>query len=140
MNPDLSNSHNIDFTVSAVQHLSGYDLYFALARGVPGTEALDMSKFFDTNYHYLVPELATTVTPKPDFSLLYDKVRVCANPPFACHPLSSAGSLHMLQLLLPADPYVSMSLSVRVACAQYWGCPKLYKGRYAEVLRACARR
>ncbi|CAL8468951.1 g8492 [Coccomyxa elongata] len=56
-------------------HLSGYDLYFALARGVPGTEALDMSKFFDTNYHYLVPELATTVTPKPDFSLLYDKVK-----------------------------------------------------------------
>jgi 5-methyltetrahydropteroyltriglutamate--homocysteine methyltransferase len=57
------------------QHLSGYDLYFALARGVPGTEALDMSKFFDTNYHYLVPELATTVQPKPDFSLLYDKVQ-----------------------------------------------------------------
>lgn len=56
------------------QHLSGYDLYFAMARGVPGTEALDMSKFFDTNYHYLVPELASTVSPKPDFSLLYDKV------------------------------------------------------------------
>ena len=37
-----------------------------------------MSKFFDTNYHYLVPELATTVTPKPDFSLLYDKVHTCA--------------------------------------------------------------
>ena len=57
-----------------MQHLSGYDLYFAMARGVPGTEALDMSKFFDTNYHYLVPELASTVSPKPDFSILVEKV------------------------------------------------------------------
>ncbi len=32
--------------------------YYAMARG--GT-ALDMSKFFDTNYHYLVPELGPEV-------------------------------------------------------------------------------
>lgn len=56
------------------QALSGYELYFAMARGVPGTEALDMSKFFDTNYHYLVPELGASVTPKPDFSILLEKV------------------------------------------------------------------
>jgi hypothetical protein len=63
---------------ACAQHLSGYDLYFAMARGVPGTEALDMSKFFDTNYHYLVPELAATVSPKPDFSFLLEKARPCA--------------------------------------------------------------
>ena len=34
--------------------LSGYDLYFAMARGAEGSVALDMSKFFDTNYHYMV--------------------------------------------------------------------------------------
>ena len=34
--------------------LSGLDLYFAMARGAAGVEALDMSKFFNTNYHYLV--------------------------------------------------------------------------------------
>lgn len=34
--------------------LSGYDLYFAMARGAEGAVALDMSKFFDTNYHYMV--------------------------------------------------------------------------------------
>ena len=34
--------------------LSGYDLYFAMARGTEGAVALDMSKFFDTNYHYMV--------------------------------------------------------------------------------------
>ncbi|MGC3966711.1 MAG: 5-methyltetrahydropteroyltriglutamate--homocysteine S-methyltransferase [Pirellulales bacterium] len=39
-------------------------LYFAMARGVADehgkrTSALEMTKWFDTNYHYLVPELAT---------------------------------------------------------------------------------
>ena len=34
------------------------DTYFALARGTGGLPALEMTKWFDTNYHYLVPELA----------------------------------------------------------------------------------
>ena len=32
--------------------------YFALARGGTGRPALELTKWFDTNYHYLVPELA----------------------------------------------------------------------------------
>jgi 5-methyltetrahydropteroyltriglutamate--homocysteine methyltransferase len=32
--------------------------YFMMARGNAGQPALDMTKWFDTNYHYLVPELA----------------------------------------------------------------------------------
>src|SRR6185437_3879283 len=32
--------------------------YFALARGARGLPALEMTKWFDTNYHYLVPRLA----------------------------------------------------------------------------------
>src|SRR5690606_14417590 len=31
--------------------------YFALARGSAGERPLEMTKWFDTNYHYLVPEL-----------------------------------------------------------------------------------
>jgi 5-methyltetrahydropteroyltriglutamate--homocysteine methyltransferase len=31
--------------------------YFRMARGGEGTPALEMTKWFDTNYHYLVPEL-----------------------------------------------------------------------------------
>ena len=58
-----------------VQSLSGYEQYFAMARGVTGIQALDMSKFFDTNYHYLVPELTATVCPKPDFDIILDKVK-----------------------------------------------------------------
>ena len=34
--------------------LSGLDLYFAMARGAEGAPASDMSKFCDTNYHYVV--------------------------------------------------------------------------------------
>jgi 5-methyltetrahydropteroyltriglutamate--homocysteine methyltransferase len=33
------------------------DGYFALARGTEGARPLEMTKWFDTNYHYLVPEL-----------------------------------------------------------------------------------
>ncbi|MDX9813638.1 MAG: 5-methyltetrahydropteroyltriglutamate--homocysteine S-methyltransferase [Sulfurimonadaceae bacterium] len=39
-------------------HLGGYDAYFAMARGANGTLALTMRKWFNTNYHYLVPELS----------------------------------------------------------------------------------
>ncbi|MBF6436193.1 5-methyltetrahydropteroyltriglutamate--homocysteine S-methyltransferase [Nocardia cyriacigeorgica] len=33
------------------------DRYFAAARGTDAVEPLEMTKWFDTNYHYLVPEL-----------------------------------------------------------------------------------
>jgi 5-methyltetrahydropteroyltriglutamate--homocysteine methyltransferase len=41
------------------------DTYFALARGSGDLPALEMTKWFDTNYHYLVPELA----PGQEFTL-----------------------------------------------------------------------
>lgn len=34
--------------------------YFAMARGLPGAPAMEMTKWFDTNYHYIVPELDAT--------------------------------------------------------------------------------
>jgi len=33
------------------------DLYFAMARGRSDSPAMEMTKWFDTNYHYIVPEL-----------------------------------------------------------------------------------
>ena len=33
------------------------DTYFAMARGRADATAMEMTKWFDTNYHYLVPEL-----------------------------------------------------------------------------------
>lgn len=32
------------------------DLYFAMARGTKNQPAMEMTKWFDTNYHYIVPE------------------------------------------------------------------------------------
>ncbi len=37
--------------------LEGLDAYFAMARGADGAAPLELTKWFDTNYHYLVPEL-----------------------------------------------------------------------------------
>ena len=37
--------------------LSGLAGYFAMARGADGIQPLELTKWFDTNYHYLVPEL-----------------------------------------------------------------------------------
>ncbi|SNT00613.1 methionine synthase (B12-independent) [Micrococcales bacterium KH10] len=45
--------------------LEGLDLYFTLARGVGEVAPLEMTKWFDTNYHYLVPEIG----PDTSFSL-----------------------------------------------------------------------
>jgi len=33
------------------------DTYFAMARGAENVKAMEMTKWFDTNYHYIVPEL-----------------------------------------------------------------------------------
>ncbi|MBM9466579.1 5-methyltetrahydropteroyltriglutamate--homocysteine S-methyltransferase [Nakamurella leprariae] len=41
------------------------DLLFAMARGAEGVPALEMTKWFDTNYHFLVPEIG----PDTEFSL-----------------------------------------------------------------------
>jgi 5-methyltetrahydropteroyltriglutamate--homocysteine methyltransferase len=37
--------------------LDGLERYFAMARGGDGIAPLELTKWFDTNYHYLVPEL-----------------------------------------------------------------------------------
>ncbi len=52
----------------------GLDTYFAMARGVQNESGLDipameMTKWFDTNYHYIVPELA----PDQQFRLASNK-------------------------------------------------------------------
>ncbi len=40
------------------KHLSGEELYFAMARGDKNSVAMEMTKWFNTNYHYIVPELS----------------------------------------------------------------------------------
>ncbi|MET0136424.1 MAG: 5-methyltetrahydropteroyltriglutamate--homocysteine S-methyltransferase [Kibdelosporangium sp.] len=49
--------------------LNALDTYFAMARGRDSVGALELTKWFDTNYHYLVPELGTDTR----FRLVGDK-------------------------------------------------------------------
>ncbi|MFB6275596.1 MAG: 5-methyltetrahydropteroyltriglutamate--homocysteine S-methyltransferase [Halothece sp.] len=56
------------------QHLSGLDRYFTMARGKDEIPALEMTKWFDTNYHYLVPEVDGTLQPH-DFSDFLETVQ-----------------------------------------------------------------
>uniref|UniRef100_A0A7C9CJM2 5-methyltetrahydropteroyltriglutamate--homocysteine S-methyltransferase n=1 Tax=Opuntia streptacantha TaxID=393608 RepID=A0A7C9CJM2_OPUST len=43
----------------------GFDVYFSMARGNDTVPAMEMTKWFDTNYHYIVPELG------PDMKFTY---------------------------------------------------------------------
>ncbi|XP_056171230.1 5-methyltetrahydropteroyltriglutamate--homocysteine methyltransferase-like [Syzygium oleosum] len=38
-----------------------FDVYFSMARGNASVPAMEMAKWFDTNYHYIVPELVPDV-------------------------------------------------------------------------------
>ncbi|CAH9089410.1 unnamed protein product [Cuscuta epithymum] len=39
----------------------GFDTYFSMARGNSSVPAMEMTKWFDTNYHFIVPELGPDV-------------------------------------------------------------------------------
>ncbi|MEO5877699.1 MAG: 5-methyltetrahydropteroyltriglutamate--homocysteine S-methyltransferase [Streptosporangiaceae bacterium] len=47
----------VDAIPDRYRGLTGLDRYFALARGGQDVPALEMTKWYDTNYHYIVPEL-----------------------------------------------------------------------------------
>ncbi|GAA3941446.1 5-methyltetrahydropteroyltriglutamate--homocysteine S-methyltransferase [Actinomadura viridis] len=53
----LDTSVLVDAVPGRYRHLDGLDRYFAMARGVQDVPALEMTKWFDTNYHYIVPEV-----------------------------------------------------------------------------------
>ncbi|MFC5825647.1 5-methyltetrahydropteroyltriglutamate--homocysteine S-methyltransferase [Nonomuraea insulae] len=51
------------------------DPYFAMARGTEGLAPLRMTKWFDTNYHYIVPEIGPDTVFKLDASKPLGEVR-----------------------------------------------------------------
>ncbi|MGJ0315763.1 5-methyltetrahydropteroyltriglutamate--homocysteine S-methyltransferase [Aliarcobacter cryaerophilus] len=44
------------------QYLKDEELYFAMARGNQDCVAMEMTKWFNTNYHYIVPEISKDTT------------------------------------------------------------------------------
>lgn len=73
--------HVLDWTVrlglvpARYQDLQGLDQYFAMARGVEGIPALELTKWFDSNYHYLVPEIEPDLVPSAHFDDYLDTIR-----------------------------------------------------------------
>jgi 5-methyltetrahydropteroyltriglutamate--homocysteine methyltransferase len=73
--------HNVTALVSAAPARFGLDGkvdlagYFAMARGTPAQPALAMKKWFDTNYHYLVPEIGPETRFKLNREWLLPEVR-----------------------------------------------------------------
>ena len=55
--------HVLDWTIrlgfipDRFKTFEGLELYFAMARGAAGLPALELTKWYDTNYHFLVPEI-----------------------------------------------------------------------------------
>lgn len=49
------------------------DTYFAMARGNAKVPAMEMTKWFDTNYHYIVPELVEKQTFKISSTKVFDE-------------------------------------------------------------------
>lgn len=49
------------------------DTYFAMARGNKDAPAMEMTKWFDTNYHYIVPELTEGMTFKLSSQKIFDE-------------------------------------------------------------------
>jgi 5-methyltetrahydropteroyltriglutamate--homocysteine methyltransferase len=49
------------------------DRYFAMARGDKTHKALEMTKWFNTNYHYIVPEINANMDFKADISKIKEE-------------------------------------------------------------------
>lgn len=71
--------------------------YFTLARGNDHAHALEMTKWFDTNYHYLVPRLEPDQAFTADASRLVAEVRNCAVIHTSVKPVM-LGPLSLLRL------------------------------------------
>ncbi len=49
------------------------DTYFAMARGNDDAPAMEMTKWFDTNYHFMVPEMEAGMSPKLSSTKIFDQ-------------------------------------------------------------------
>ena len=110
--------------------LSDLDVYFAMARGWQGGEgqagAMEMTKWFDTNYHFIVPEIA----PGQKFHLRD------AKPVSEFVEAKEAGFVTRPVLLGPVS-YLLLSKSPDHTFRPLWALPELLPV-YGEVLRQLA--
>lgn len=68
----------VEGTPTRYAGLEGLAQYFAMARGTQGensVSAMEMTKWFDTNYHYIVPEWTKDQSFAPNFTEFLDQVK-----------------------------------------------------------------
>lgn len=67
---DIMLDHSVAFGAipARFEGLKGEELYFSMARGNKNAVAMEMTKWFNTNYHYIVPELHEGMSFKLDAS------------------------------------------------------------------------
>ncbi len=68
-------------------HKLGLTEYFQLARGNTDRHAMEMTKWFDTNYHYMVPEFRPDTSFSLDDGWLFDEVAEAQTAGFAPKPV-----------------------------------------------------
>ena len=99
------------------------DIYFNMARGAKDTPPLEMTKWFDTNYHYLVPEIDA-------------EPQLLENPLLTL--IQKAKSLDIQPKPVLVGPYTFLKLSkASEEKNKFWVLPKLLEV-YKEVLRELA--
>ena len=73
--------HVLDWTIrlgfipDRFKTFEGLELYFAMARGAAGVPALELTKWYDTNYHYLVPEIEKGAHASANFEHFIEVIR-----------------------------------------------------------------
>ncbi|MFG3282518.1 5-methyltetrahydropteroyltriglutamate--homocysteine S-methyltransferase [Streptomyces sp. NPDC048111] len=131
--------------------------YFAMARGTQDTAPLEMTKWFDTNYHYLVPELGPDTVFTADSTQQVAELREALAFGLAPRPVlvgpvtylllakpapgvsAGFGPLTLLDRLLPV--YAEVLADLRAAGAQWVQLdePALAQDRTPAELNAVAR-
>ncbi|MFG3588929.1 5-methyltetrahydropteroyltriglutamate--homocysteine S-methyltransferase [Streptomyces sp. NPDC047990] len=133
------------------------DGYFAMARGTQDVAPLEMTKWFDTNYHYLVPELGPGTVFRTDSAQQVGQLREAVALGLAARPVL-VGPVTYLLLAKPApgvDPdfepltlldrllpvYAEVLADLRAAGAEWVQLdePALVQDRTAAELDAAAR-
>jgi 5-methyltetrahydropteroyltriglutamate--homocysteine methyltransferase len=86
----------------AIHERDALDGYFAMARGNADVAPLEMTKWFDTNYHYLVPEIGPDTTFRLDATRILSELAEAARLGIATRPVL-LGPVSFLLLAKPDD-------------------------------------
>ena len=108
-------------------HESGLDRYFSMARGnaQKGVAAMEMTKWFDTNYHFIVPEFSHEL----EVNLNYDRL---------LSEVLQAKSLGYQVKPVLVGPITYLSLGKEINGFDRWTLlPQLIKA-YQEIIKALA--